>query len=193
VNSAPLSHAEGSYSSDNNLYWNYTSDTITFKLVIKTTGWVGFGLSPNGGMKNSDIIQAWTCPNGTVMFKDAHVENSYNVIYDTVQNWKKLFYSQLNGLTIVIFTRKLKICDSTQFNEININVEPTSFIVYSWGTKFNITGFPTGHDYTDRGSKSLPLLAALNQKISLNMNEIEKYSYKINVRDSKILNFFWFY
>ncbi len=181
VNTAPLSYVEGSSPSDNNLYWNYTADSITFKLVMKTTGWIGFGISPNGGMKNSDIIQAWKSPNGSVIFKDAHIENSYSVIYDSVQNWNKLFYSQSNGLTTVIFTRKLKICDSTQPNEININIEPTSYVIYSWGTKFNSNGFPTRHEPADRGSKSLPLLAALNQRISLNMNEIEKFAYKINV------------
>ncbi len=179
-NSAPLNYAEGNGASDQNLYWNFTSEDITFKLVMKTTGWVGFGLSPNGGMKNSDIIQAWKNTDGTVMFKDAHIENSYSVIYDTVQNWKRLFYSQSNGVTTVIFTRKLKICSPNLSSEININVEPTSYVIYAWGTNFN-NGFPTMHASTNRGSKSLPLLAALNQKIVLNMKEIESYEYKINV------------
>ena len=26
------------------IYWNYTTESITFKLVMRTTGWVGFGL-----------------------------------------------------------------------------------------------------------------------------------------------------
>lgn len=40
------------------LKWGFDSleGSITFKLVVNTTGWVGFGLSPNGGMKGSDIV-----------------------------------------------------------------------------------------------------------------------------------------
>ena len=29
------------------LYWNYTNTDITFKAVVKNTGWLGFGISPN--------------------------------------------------------------------------------------------------------------------------------------------------
>lgn len=40
------------------LKWGFNDPTgsITFKLVVNTTGWVGFGFSPNGGMQGSDIV-----------------------------------------------------------------------------------------------------------------------------------------
>lgn len=40
------------------LKWGFDQlqGNITFKLTVNTTGWVGFGFSPNGGMKGSDIV-----------------------------------------------------------------------------------------------------------------------------------------
>ncbi len=72
------------------LDWNFTATDIFFRVTARTTGWVGFGLSPNGGMRNSDLILAWTA-NGNNQFRDAHTENAFSVLYDTVQNWQRLF------------------------------------------------------------------------------------------------------
>ena len=32
---------------------------IYFAVSARTTGWVGFGLSPNGQMPNSDVVIGW--------------------------------------------------------------------------------------------------------------------------------------
>ena len=53
------------------LHW--TSDFQNNKLAaavnVSTTGWVGFGLSPNGQMPGSDVIIAWVNSDGEVQFK----------------------------------------------------------------------------------------------------------------------------
>ena len=152
------------------IHWNYTSTEIIIKLTIQTTGWVGFGLSPNGGMLNSDILLAW--PNE---FRDAHVETTTQIIYDKKMNWQRLFYSQSSGATTVIFKRKIIICDKDS-NEININVEPTSFVIYAYGDNF-VNGLPTYHGTSNRGSKSLPLLVT-NKKVQLDMTTIETIDFK---------------
>ena len=43
------------------LYWNYnpTDSNLTFAVRVQTTGWVGFGISPNGGMVGSDVVIGW--------------------------------------------------------------------------------------------------------------------------------------
>ena len=43
------------------LYWNFSStdETIQFAVRVKTTGWVGFGISPNGQMPGSDVVIGW--------------------------------------------------------------------------------------------------------------------------------------
>ena len=43
------------------LYWRFDNEaqTIDFAVRVQTTGWVGFGLSPNGQMPNSDVVIGW--------------------------------------------------------------------------------------------------------------------------------------
>ena len=43
------------------LHWKFDmkNKTITFAVNVSTTGWVGFGLSPNGGMIGSDVVIGW--------------------------------------------------------------------------------------------------------------------------------------
>jgi len=56
------------------LHWNFTrsTETIYFAVNVSTTGWVGFGLSPNGGMIGSDVVIGWVAGDGTAYF---HVSN----------------------------------------------------------------------------------------------------------------------
>lgn len=48
------------------LRWGFdlVKDTITFEVTAKTTGWVGLGLSPSGGMAGSDIFIGGVGPDG---------------------------------------------------------------------------------------------------------------------------------
>ena len=43
------------------LYWNFSSSTelISFAVKVQTTGWIGFGISPNGQMPGSDVVIGW--------------------------------------------------------------------------------------------------------------------------------------
>ena len=50
------------------LFWNSDNTSITFEVHAKVKGWVGFGLSPNGGMPNSDIVIGWV-KDGVSYFK----------------------------------------------------------------------------------------------------------------------------
>jgi len=127
-------------------------------------------------MQNSDMILAFTEPTGAITFTDCHTENSKVVITDVAQNWKKLFYSNTNGVTTVIFTRKLKICSQVG-SEVNINIEPTGYVIFAWGN-----GVP-GYHGANRGSRSLPLLSALNGQASkIEMNEITIADFNVTVR-----------
>lgn len=57
------------------LYWNLTDSNaansqnaqLIAEIHCKTDGWVGFGLSPNGGMDQSDVVIGWI-NNATVNF-----------------------------------------------------------------------------------------------------------------------------
>lgn len=165
------------------LYWNYTDTDVIFKCVVKTTGWVGFGLSPNGGMYNSDLILAWFDADSTEKFIDAHVESNQHLpIEDKVINWKKIYMSQDDGFTTVIFSRKIKICQDKNSKEINIDLMATQPVIFAWGNNFkDITKtFPSYHG-ENRGSKVLAILGSLNQNVEMNMNEIDYRDFRVNV------------
>ena len=52
------------------LYWNYSiaAGTIHFAVNVSTTGWVGFGVSPNGQMPGSDVVIGWVADDGSTYF-----------------------------------------------------------------------------------------------------------------------------
>ena len=52
------------------LHWNFDleQETIAFAVNVSTTGWVGFGLSPNGQMPGSDVVIGWVDNNGNTQF-----------------------------------------------------------------------------------------------------------------------------
>ena len=55
---------------DYTLYWRFDNDAqnISFAVRVRTTGWVGFGLSPNRQMPQSDVVIGWVDGSGNVRF-----------------------------------------------------------------------------------------------------------------------------
>ena len=165
------------------LYWNFTKTDITFKIVAKSTnGWIGFGISPNGAMESSDIIIAYKLSNGTVSFTDRHTDSaSKSLIMDKQQNWNLLSYSEMNGLTTIIFTRKIEICNLGASDDFFIDIVPgTQYIIYAWGN-LGPNGEILYHSSLNRSSTSLPLISSLNRNIVLNMSQIETFDFTVNV------------
>ena len=50
------------------LYWNFDSSTQNLSIAVRvnTTGWIGLGISPNGGMPNSDVVIGWVSGGNTI-------------------------------------------------------------------------------------------------------------------------------
>ena len=71
------------------LHWTFNNvdRTIAFAVNVSTTGWVGFGISPNGGMVNSDVVMGWVS-NGRTYF---HVSSTNTHSY-VVAIWCKWYY-----------------------------------------------------------------------------------------------------
>jgi len=165
------------------LYWNYTNTDITFKAVVKSSGWVGFGLSPNGGMAYSDLIVAYLNQDLSNNFSNRYVGSVSSLPkINPIQYWSMLYYSQMNGYTTVIFTRKLTLCNTA--NSINI-VSGTQFVIFAWGNSFsNVNNYKdiAYHSPTNRSSSSLSLINTLNKNIQLNMSEIETFDFILNVK-----------
>ena len=96
------------------LYWNYNSTDITFEIHAKTTGWAGFGISPNGEMENSDVIVFWIDANGMANFTERNTQaGTVLPKVNTVQKWVPLLTMSRDGYLISKSTRKIKLCDTT--------------------------------------------------------------------------------
>ena len=76
------------------LHWNFSvaERTIAFAVNVSTTGWVGFGVSPNGGMPNSDVVIGWV-RNGRVYFQVSPHE-----IISTA--WSDIYFLACSSITL---------------------------------------------------------------------------------------------
>ena len=81
LNAYPFSvvlRADGNGNPLYTVHWNFSAaeETITFGVNVSTNGWVGFGISPNGGMTNSDVVIGWVNDNGEVFFHVSYISSS---------------------------------------------------------------------------------------------------------------------
>ncbi len=53
--------------------------TILFELTVNTSGWVGFGFSPKGGMTGADIVIGGVEPKGSYFTVKTETEDSLTV------------------------------------------------------------------------------------------------------------------
>ena len=161
------------------LYWNFTDSDILFEVHAQTNGWLGFGLSLNGNMLNSDIIIIWIDSNGHVNFTDRNIKSKNEPPrIDRVQNWFLLSAMIKDGYVISKFTRKIKLCDATGED---LNIEPgTPYLIYAWGEKFTNNDI-SYHGVSNRGSKTVPLIARSNYKSAIDTKEIEMVDFRVNV------------
>ncbi|KAL5500626.1 hypothetical protein EMCRGX_G012217 [Ephydatia muelleri] len=142
------------------LQWTFDDvrKTITFNVVVHTTGWVGFGLSPDGGMVGSDVVIGWVSSDGKTYFHDRYAFAMATPPIDPSQDWTLLSGSESSGYTNLTFTRKWITCDS---NDRDIKPD-TARVVFSWGAADPADTSLSGQYHgSNRGSVSLNLLGGL--------------------------------
>ena len=79
------------------LYWKYTEGTSRLDIAVrvKTTGWVGLGVSEKGSMVNSDLAVGWVTNEGeTVLQVSVFAENGS--LAHTVPHMRTYKYKELN-------------------------------------------------------------------------------------------------
>lgn len=112
------------------LYWKVLGkDEIQFEIHCRAVGWVGFGLSPNGGMAGSDIVIGWVDSKGEAYLKDTHAVGKQAPIVDSIQNWDLLDASEKKGYTMLKIKRKLHTCDEK--DDFDIKLE-TQRLIFAW-------------------------------------------------------------
>jgi hypothetical protein len=162
------------------LHWNATDKEIIFEIHSKNSnGWTGFGLSPTGGMKNADLVAFWMDSAGKSNFTDRHCDGDGKVLMDEKQDWILIKMMQQNDYLITQFKRPLLICDSNMPKQ-DIDITEGNFhIIFSYG-QLNQNDIQY-HGTNQRGSKNIYLLGNSNQKVDLNMNKTQVYSFSVEV------------
>ncbi|KAM9353609.1 DBH-like monooxygenase protein 2 homolog [Symphorus nematophorus] len=132
------------------LKWGFDNQQgkITFKLVVNTTGWVGFGFSPNGGMQGSDIVMGGLGPQGSY-FTDYHATGNSKPLVDKQQSYTLLSMNESDGQTILTFQRSIQSCDEQDFH---ITAQPIK-LIYAYGPTDEIA-----YHQARRGTKEVNLL-----------------------------------
>ncbi|XP_061609405.1 DBH-like monooxygenase protein 2 homolog isoform X2 [Phyllopteryx taeniolatus] len=135
---------------------------VTFKFIVNSTGWIGFGLSPHGDMTGADLVMGGVGPGGTY-FKDYYsTENSYPA-EDRQQSYTLLSLTESQGQTLMTFSRAFQTCDE---QDLPITAQPMK-LIYAYGTTDEI-GFHAGL----AGTKEVNLLNFVPRTTVTNGNYI---------------------
>nr|XP_039264402.1 DBH-like monooxygenase protein 1 [Styela clava] len=143
------------------LYWKANKDTITMEVHGKTTGWIGIGFSPHGGMNGADIIVGWI-KNGTTYITDRYgIENGFPP-RDSQQDVKLIMGKECDGWTMIRFKRSLESCDQQHDRSITAD---TQRVIWAFGETDPIDedlSPPDIHRKTTMGSLSLILVGDIS-------------------------------
>uniref|UniRef100_UPI0037E82EA7 DBH-like monooxygenase protein 2 homolog n=1 Tax=Semicossyphus pulcher TaxID=241346 RepID=UPI0037E82EA7 len=132
------------------LKWGFADPQgdITLKFLVNTTGWIGFGFSPNGGMAGADIVMGGIGPSG-VYFKDYHATGNSMPMEDKQQSYTLLYANETEGQTILTFRRAIQSCDDQDFHITSQAIK----LIYAYGTTDEIN-----YHSSRRGTKEVNLL-----------------------------------
>ncbi|CAL8312878.1 unnamed protein product [Lota lota] len=132
------------------LRWGFdeVQGNITFTVSIQTTGWIGFGLSPNGNMIGADIVTGGVGTSG-IYFKDRHSTGNFLPMEDREQSYDLLSMTEVEGRTSMTFRRAIQTCDEDDFH---ITAKPIK-LIYAYGETDEMK-----YHSTRRGTKEVNLL-----------------------------------
>ncbi|XP_075413534.1 putative DBH-like monooxygenase protein 2 [Tenrec ecaudatus] len=91
--------------------FDYEAEVITFELKVRTTGWVGLGVTNRYTNVGGDLVVGGVLPNGNVYFSDQHLVDEYTLKEDGSQD------AELQGLTedavytTMRYSRPFRSCD----------------------------------------------------------------------------------
>lgn len=124
---------------------------ITVTVLAATHGFIGFGLSPQGGMNNADIVIGGVDPQGKPYFSDRWATGKKEPKIDDHQDWHLLNAGENVNGTMIRFTRRLETCDP---EDLPINNDTTRFI-------FSMGNTDTIEYHAARGSQAVNILDPL--------------------------------
>jgi hypothetical protein len=116
------------------LHWRITDEEyLDLAIAVQATGWLGFGLTVNGGMTGSDMVLVEAAD--LTVAKDAYVKDERYPQEDDCQDWKMINATVDDGFLMVQLRRKLDTGD-TQDHAIRQDADigvPVSRVIAAWG------------------------------------------------------------
>ncbi|XP_067141872.1 DBH-like monooxygenase protein 1 [Centruroides vittatus] len=134
--------------------WWITDGIIGFQVEVATRGWIGFGISRNGQMADSDVVIGWV-NDGNAILQDRHINKGRKVLVDSQQDWILDFGEENETHTKLRFHRRLMTCDN---DDLPIDDSMTHLIYAYHREDPAFDRIPVRHYPHHRGSKKTILL-----------------------------------
>ncbi|CAG0903301.1 unnamed protein product [Darwinula stevensoni] len=141
------------------LHWTprITKGDIQFLFVAPSTGWVGVGFSPNGGMIGADMVIGGI-RNGSPYFRDCHSVGNTLPDVDIQQDYELVRAMENGTHTWLHFSRKINTTDLLQ--DYQITNEAVD-IIWAYGERDPRIGEEPAYHALNRGERSLSILDAI--------------------------------
>ena len=115
------------------LHWTVNTTHIHIGFAARALGWMGFGLSENGGMRGSDMLLFRADQPNNVT--DGYVLDQLFPLEDNCQSWDLIYSQTHDGFLVIETTRLLNTGDSQDLviqNDSDLFVEP-HHVMSAWG------------------------------------------------------------
>jgi hypothetical protein len=182
------------------VHWSIEGDSVFLAVAARATGWVGFGLSENGGMQGSDVV-LFTAAEPDVLVDSYILEARFPVTDDNCpNNWTLLNSSTDGGFLIWEGTRLLDTGDPQDRvirNDADGMITP-SRIIAAWGdsqavsyhgTTNRVRGSVRWFAGIDSDTDEQAIFQAAMQRGAEGSFEVRASSHPIKQRDTEYVNF----
>mmetsp|Transcript_46416 Transcript_46416/g.77142 ORF Transcript_46416/g.77142 Transcript_46416/m.77142 type:complete len:668 (-) Transcript_46416:45-2048(-) len=165
---------------DYRLYWKILEDErVEIGLEVATTGWVGFGLSNDNTMGDSDIILGWIdessdVPKPYLQRRHSVSIHERNPVFDEdlrddlVEAWQE------DGVTRIRFTRELFPCADEENPFVKQVVMGTSFVIFAYNNENPVCSgsddvecLLVPHDAKSMGSQSIDFFSGKSSVVPM--------------------------
>lgn len=111
-----------------------TSSRVIFNVTVRTTGYIGLGLSRKGKMSGADIVIGGVLSNGQPYFSDRHAIGHQLPVEDPSQDWHLHQAWESRSHTFLSFSRPFETCDEDHDLPIHVSLTtspPTHYCIFS--------------------------------------------------------------
>jgi len=136
------------------LEWRPEPATITFRVSVRTRGYVGLGFSPSGGMYGADMALAWVSDDGVVHLSDRHAVGNLAPFLDKSQDLRLEEGYENETHTVIEFSRAWRTCDR---EDMELGTD-TVRLIWAFGDEDPTDPYNLPyHSVLRRGSRSIHL------------------------------------